>query len=108
MPNAEGTVKVKKDNNGNYIIEIDTENLADPKKLTPAKKVYVAWVETEEKGAKNIGQMKSSSSLFSKVKKASIKAVSIQKPRRVFISAEDDGSVEAPGTVIVLTTNSFK
>ena len=108
VPNAEGTVKVKKDNNGNYNIEIDVENLPDPKKLTPSKKIYVAWVETNEKRAKNIGQMKSSSSLLSKMKKASIKAVSIQKPTKVFITAEDDGGVDEPGSVIVLTTNEYK
>src|SRR6185369_11894190 len=63
VPGAEGSVKVKKDKNGNYDIDIYTENLPDPKKLTPSQKVYVAWIETKEKGVKNIGQMKSSSSL---------------------------------------------
>ena len=108
IPGAEGTVKVKKDKNGNFNIEIDIENLPDPKKLTPSKKVYVGWVETEEKGAKNIGQLKSSSSMFSKVKKASMTTVSPYKPIKVFITAEDDGGIEEPGTVVVLTTDSFK
>ena len=42
------------------------------------------------------------------MKKASIKAVSIQKPTKVFITAEDDGGVDEPGSVIVLTTNEYK
>jgi len=54
----------------------------------------VAWVETEEKGTKNIGQLKSSSSMLSKTKKGSISTVSPYKPTRVFISAEDDGGTE--------------
>jgi hypothetical protein len=107
VPGAEGTVRVKKDKNGNYNIDIDTENLPNPKKLTPPQKVYVAWIETKEKGVKNIGQMKSSSSLLSKVKKASITTVSTYKPVKIFISAEDDGGIEEPGPVIVLTTDSY-
>lgn len=107
VPGAEGEVKVKKDKNGNFNIDISIENLAESSKLTPAKKAYVVWIETKEKGVKNIGQVNSSSSLFSKTKKASITTVSPYKPVRVFISAEDDGGVEEPGTVIVLTTNSF-
>src|SRR6476619_4922763 len=107
VPGAECTVKVKKDKNGNYDIDINIENLPDPKKLTPSKKVYVTWVETKEKGAKNIGQLKSSSGLFSKVKRASITTVSPYKPVKVFISAEDDGGTEEPGDVIVLTTDSY-
>ena len=108
VPGAEGTVKVKQDKNKNYSIEVDILNLADPSKLTPAKKAYVVWVETTEKGAKNVGQITSSSSMFSKTKKGSISTVSPYKPTRVFVSAEDDGGTETPGDVIVLTTNTFK
>jgi len=111
VPAAEGSVKVTKDKNGNYgnySIDVYIENLAPPDKLTPSKKVYLVWVETQEKGAKNIGQLKSSSSMLSKTRKASISTVSPYKPTRVFISAEDDAGTEQPGTVIVLTTNTFK
>src|SRR5262245_8956931 len=80
VPGAEGTVKVKKDKNGNFNIDIDIVNLADSKKLTPPKKVYVVWIETVEKGIKNIGQVHSSSSMLSKTKKASITTVSPYKP----------------------------
>jgi hypothetical protein len=107
VPGAEGTVKAKKDKNGNYYIGITIENLAKPNQLTPSKKTYVAWIETQEKGVKNIGQINSSSSFLSKTKKASISTVSPYKPMRIFISAEDDGGIEEPGTMIVLTTDSF-
>jgi hypothetical protein len=107
VPGAEGVVKVKKDKNGNYDIEINIENLPDPKKLTPSKKVYVTWVETKEKGAKNIGQLKSSTGLFSKVRRASISTISTYKPVKIFVTAEDDGGTEDPGDVIVLTTDSY-
>lgn len=108
VPGAEGTVRVKKDKNGNYNVDIDIVNLPEPKKLTPAKKTYVVWVETQEKGAKSIGQIHTSSSMFSKTKKASITTASPYKPVRIFVTAEDDPGTEQPGEVEVLTTNSFQ
>jgi hypothetical protein len=70
-PAAEGTVKVGKDKNGNYLLDITVDNLADSKKLTPSKNAYVVWIETGN-GTKNVGQIHSSSSMFSKAKKASV------------------------------------
>jgi hypothetical protein len=105
-PGAEGHVKVKKDNNGNYTIDVNIDGLADSKKLTPAKNIYIVWIETDE-GTKNIGQIHSGGSRFSKAKKASITTVSTHKPKRIFISAEDDPKIETPGTQIVMTTDSF-
>ncbi|WP_133159361.1 hypothetical protein [Solitalea longa] len=107
VPSAEGTVKVKKDKNGNYAININIDNLAEPKRLTPPKKVYIVWMETAEKGIKSVGHINSSSSMFSKARKAAIETASPYKPVRIFVSAEDDENVEEPGTVVVLTTDSF-
>jgi hypothetical protein len=107
VPGAEGTVKVKKDNNGNYHIEINFENLADSKKLTPPRSAYVVWMETKETGVKNIGQIHSASGMFSKAKKASIETVSASVPTRIFVTAEDDPKVEFAGPDIILTTDSF-
>lgn len=107
VPGAEGGVKVKKDKNKNYTIDVHVGNLADSKKLTPPKNTYVVWIETKEVGAKNIGQVHSSSSMFSKAKKASISTVSTQKPTRVFVTAEDNPNITSPGTQIVLTTDTF-
>ena len=100
-------MKVKKDKNNNFNIDISIQDLAQPGRLTPAKKAYVVWLDTQEKGTKNIGQINPSSSMFSKLKKASITTVSLYKPVKIYITAEDDPGVEQPGTVIVLTTNSF-
>jgi hypothetical protein len=106
VPAAEGTVKVKKDNNNNYHIEIEIINLAEPNRLQPAKKTYVVWMETDLEGAKNIGQINSSSSFLSKRLKASFDAVSAIKPTRIFITAEDEGTVQYPG-MQVLSTGSL-
>jgi hypothetical protein len=107
VPGAEGTIKVKKDKNGNYRMEIYVQNLADSKKLTPSKNAYVVWIETKESGIKNIGQVHSSSSMLSKTKKASIETVSPTKPTKIFITAEDDPQAERPGDQMVLTTATF-
>lgn len=107
VPEAEGSVKVRKDKNKNYEIDIHVDHLADPQKLTPSKKTYIVWIETKEGGAKNIGQLHTGHSMLSKAKKADISAVSSYKPSRVFISAEDNPAIDTPGTQIVLTTETF-
>jgi hypothetical protein len=107
VPAAEGTVKIKKDNNNNYAIQLDMVNLAEPGRLQPAKNAYVVWMETEANMVKNIGQINTSSGFLSKKLKASFKTVSSQKPSKIFITAEDDAAVQYPGMMVVLTTNSF-
>jgi hypothetical protein len=37
VPGADGKVKLKKDDNKNYQIEVDVVNLASPDRLTPPK-----------------------------------------------------------------------
>lgn len=104
VPAAKGTVKVKKDNNGNYIITVDVINLADSRNLTPPRDVYVVWMEGDGLQVKNIGQIKPSSGLFSKAQKASMKASAPVKPTRIFITAEHDAQVRYPDRRIVLIT----
>jgi len=107
VPAATGKVKMKKDRNNNYALDISIENLTSPKRLDPPKNVYVAWIETDNSGAKNIGQISSSSGLFSSELKGSLETVTSFKPKRIFISAEDDATVQYPGMLIVLRTNEF-
>lgn len=107
VPAARGSVKVSKDNNKNYNIHIELLNLSEPDRLQPSKKTYVVWMVTDEGETRNIGQLNSSSGFFSKQIKASFKTVSSLKPSKIFISAENDGSVQNPGTQVVLTTRDF-
>src|SRR5688572_7070939 len=64
VPTAEGSVKVKKDGNNNYSIDINIKHLANPNKLVPSKSLYVVWAETKENGTKNLGRLNTSSSLL--------------------------------------------
>lgn len=107
VPAAEGTVKVKKDKNNNFNIELKVQRLADPKRLSPARELYIVWMETEQNGQKNIGQLKTSSSLFSGELKSSLKTVSPFKPVTFFITAEDNADVPYPSGQEVLRTNAF-
>ncbi len=108
VPAAQGSVKVKNDNNKNYVISITLANLADSKRLQPPKLIYVVWMVTDREITKNIGQIKSTSGIFSKKLKGSFKTVSSDKPVKVFITAEDDAGIQYPGTQVVLSTEKFQ
>lgn len=107
VPAARGTVKIKKDNNNNYDINIDLFNLAESKRLEPPKQAYVIWMETSENLMKNIGQINSSTGFLSQKLKANFNTVSSAKPVRIFITAEDDAAVQYPGMQVVLSTDRF-
>jgi hypothetical protein len=87
VPAAEGWVKVNKDKNKNYTMDLKVIRLADPKRLTPPKSVYVVWMFSEKNGTQNIGQLKTSSGLMSKSLKSSLKTVSTFRPDGFFITA---------------------
>jgi hypothetical protein len=103
VPTAEGRVKIKKDDNGNYAINLKVTHLAPPDRLTPPKKVYIAWLVTENERARNIGQLRSTKGFFTRKYNASLDAVSVYKPIRIFITAEDDATPTFPGSPTVLT-----
>jgi len=107
VPAARGDVKVKKDNNNNYSIQISLNDLSEPKRLQPSKNTYVVWMETANNVTKNIGQINSSTSFLSSKLKASFETVSSTKPTKIFLTAEDDAGIQYPGSQVVLTTNDF-
>jgi hypothetical protein len=106
-PAARGTVKVKKDNNKNYAIQIEITNLAEVKRLQPARRTYVVWLVSDQDETKNLGQFNSSSGTFSKLLKASFKTVTSNKPTKIFITAEDDATITYPSGQVVLSTERF-
>ncbi len=107
VPAAKGMVKVKKDANDNYSIKIEIEDLAEPQRLQPPKSGYIVWLETNNSVVKNIGQIKTSTSLLSSKLKASFETVSAFKPSKIFITAEDDFNVQNPLGIVVLSTSNF-
>ncbi len=107
VPAAQGSVKLKKDNNNNYQIQIFLGNLAEPGRLDPPKSHYVVWMESDNNYIKNIGQINSSSSFMSKRLTATFETVTAVKPTKIYITAENDPGVQYPGSQIVLFTNQF-
>lgn len=65
-------------------------------------------METEKNGRKNIGQLKTSSGLFSRTLKSSLETVTSFKPVNFIITAEDEGNIQNPGGQVVLKTNGSK
>ncbi|MCU7551804.1 hypothetical protein OCK74_21975 [Chitinophagaceae bacterium LB-8] len=104
VPGAEGKVKVTKDKNNNYKVVVDVVNLAESKKLSPPRNTYVVWMDTEGNPPRNIGQVSPSSNMFSKSKKAQLKAVTTAKPTKVYVTAEDSGNVQTPVGDTVLSS----
>ncbi len=107
VPAATGKVKVKKDGNQNYVIKVQINDLADVQRVQSSKDTYVLWMETERGKNENMGQLKSSTSFFSKQHVASLETVSSFKPVRFFITAENGIDVRYPDSVEILKTNKF-
>jgi anti-sigma-K factor RskA len=107
VPAARGNVKIKKDKNENYTIEISISDLAEVERLEGENKTYVVWMVSNNENPKNIGQINSSTKRFSKKLSASFHSVSSSKPSRVFITAERDGTIQYPGNTVVLTTETM-
>jgi len=104
VPAAEGKIKIKKDRNKNYSIDLSTVNLAEPSKLSPPRNMYVVWMSTEQNGTKKIGQLKTSAGLISKALKSSLKTSVPYNPTGFFITAEDDINIQSPSEIVVLST----
>ncbi|EOR93345.1 hypothetical protein ADIARSV_3424 [Arcticibacter svalbardensis MN12-7] len=107
VPAAQGYVKISRDDNKNYAIQIEIKNLAESTRLHPPKAAYVVWMETTDNGTKNLGNLKSSSGFFTSGLTGTLEAVTPFKPKRVFITAEDRSNINYPGTQAVLSTKTF-
>lgn len=107
VPAAKGSVTVSKTKNDNYEVSVQLTDLADPGRLQPAKSLYVVWMETGNNPTQNIGQIKTSSGFLSKNMKSSFKTTSSSRPTKIYITAEDDSSIQYPHGVVVLTTANF-
>lgn len=100
-------MKITKDDNKNYSIQIELVNLAEVSRIAPSKSTYVVWMETDDSSVKNIGQIKSNSKFLSSKLKASFKTVTPFKPSKIFITAEDNADVQYPGMQLIMETSNF-
>ncbi len=103
VPAAVGSVNLKSDKNNNHTIRISINNLAPASQLTPPYQTYVVWMVTENNETKNIGKLRSNTGFLSKALKGSLSTVSSFKPVSFFITAENEGNVEYPGSIVLST-----
>jgi len=107
VPAAGGVVTITKDMNKNYKINVKLYNLAQPDKLATPRKVYLVWMESGDENVKNIGQISIKKSILSKALNANLKAVSTIKPTKIYITADDDPTIQSPMSEVILTTAKF-
>jgi hypothetical protein len=107
VPSAEGSVKLTKDENQNKMIVLKVRNLVDPSRLTPAKKLYLVWMQTKNDGNKNLGRLVSSEAYFSTERNAKFTSVTTFDPVKIFITAEDKADATNPSGVTILETSEF-
>jgi hypothetical protein len=98
-PAAVITVKMKKDKNKNTVIEVTAKNMASADRLSPPKNNYVVWLETDNNGTKNIGQLTIKNSKTSSLKTSTPFGV-----KGMFITAEDQGDVSYPSGIEISRT----
>ena len=77
VPAAQGYVKVKNDDNKNYVIQVHVSDLAGIERIQPAKQTYVVWMVTDQESTKNIGRLNVSNKL-----NGSFETVSSFKPTK--------------------------
>ena len=99
-PAANIEMRREQDSNGNTKITITAKNLASAERLTPPKKMYVAWVVLESSKVRNIGQLNSENA-----KKAEMKTLVPFKFTEVFITAEDQADISYPTGVEISRIN---
>ncbi|GAB3739771.1 hypothetical protein [Spirosoma lituiforme] len=99
-PAATGGITVKKDKNSNYVMNVSVMNLAEPKQLTPPKETYIVWMESDDNSTKKLGQI----APRSKALKGELRATSVDKPKEIYITAENDANITYPTGDTILTT----
>ena len=103
VPAAEAVVKIDKDSNKNYEIDLEVSNLAQPDRLSPARRHFVVWMVTKKHGTVNIGSLN-----INRKGNGDLKTITPYEPIRIFITAEDDPKPLVPSTQMVLNSEDFK
>ena len=107
VPAAHGTVKVKKDKNLNYNIDIAIEDLAEVEKVFSGNYSYIVWMENEDGETDKLGKLVSSTGFLSDKRKAKLETISTSEPRQIFVTAERNQNAIAPGNNLILRTRKF-
>ena len=97
---ADGQVKVADGPNGNTLVRIAIQHLADPAAVKAGSTVYVAWIQSSEGGQQqNVGQIQLNAN-----KEGMLETVTPFKSFTVTVTAEPLSTAMAPSSNPVLTT----
>lgn len=107
VPAAHGKVKVKKDDNRNYRINVEVSDLAEVEKVYSRRFSYFVWMETDDGRIENLGKLISSKGFLSNQRKAELETISSFEPSRIFITAERGDEPREPGSRVILRTRNF-
>ena len=91
IPAAGGNIDYLHDKNHNIKYHIDTKHLARPDSLTPAKQVYVVWIQPRGKDPMNAGVLSVNDKL-----EGSFRGTTPYQTFDVFITAEDAANSDHP------------
>ncbi len=107
VPSARGYAKVEKSGMKIFNINIRITGLPEVNRLQPPRRAYVVWMVSDQFITKNLGQLHASRADFRGKLKTSFESTSSIRPAKIFITAEDDPSLDRPGTQVVMATNKF-
>ncbi len=108
VPGVEPKAKVKKTDDGDYRVSLDVNHLVRPEQLSPPKKHYVVWINTENQGVRNIGELKNRSGMMANTRKASFERTIGFKPTQIFVTSENSTDVQFPGDETVFRSETFQ
>jgi anti-sigma-K factor RskA len=91
VPAASGKVSYEHDRSGNIKLHMQTQNLAAPERLTPAKNAYVVWIEPRDGQPQNAGVLRVSKDL-----RGSFSTTTPSKSFDIKVTAEDNPTVSQP------------
>lgn len=99
VPAAEIKATKKQDQNGNYVIELTANNLADASRLNPPMNNYSVWIVINNGVTKNMGQLSNKNG-----KRAVLKTLTPFNVKEIFITAEKQGNLTSPAGVEISRT----
>ena len=99
IPAAKISAKMNQDKNENSVIEVTARYMASADRLDPPKNNYVVWIETENNGSKNIGQL-----INKNPRKSYLETSTPFGVKEIFITAEEQGDISYPSGVEISRT----
>lgn len=91
VPAAVGVAKIKKDSNGNPIVDLKVQHLARPDSLTPPESVYIVWIQPRGGQVMKQGQLRVDDNL-----QGEFKTSAPSKNFDIFVTAENGPNVTQP------------